>query len=151
MEKWKRERDPEKEPLGFKFKLIHEGFEKNFNDQLKDENLTFSQMSVLFYLIRNQDHKVSQKELCEALHSSHPTVIGLIDRLQEKDMVIRVVDEDNHKYKNILLTPKAVDILEKRKKHHEWMEDLLVKGMSKEEIKKLRQLLDKVYENMQDI
>ena len=44
MEKWKRERDPEKEPLGFKFKLIHEGFEKNFNDQLKDENLTFSQI-----------------------------------------------------------------------------------------------------------
>ena len=31
------------------------------------------------------------------------------------------------------------------------MEDLLVKGMSGEEIKKLRQLLDKVYDNMQNI
>ena len=88
--------------------------------------------------------------MCEAVHSSHPTVIGLIDRLQEKDMVIRVVDEDNHKYKNILLTPKAIDVLEKRKKHHEVMEDLLVKGMSEDEIKELRRLLDKVYDNMQN-
>ena len=151
MESRKCERNRNEEPLGFKFKLIHECFEKNLNEQLRGDDLTASQMSLLTYLFHNQDHDVSQKELCEGMCIKHPTVIGILDRLEDKGMIRREVNEENHKFRNVLLTQKALDLQMNVKRHHQKTESTLVKGMTADEIAKQRNILDKVYDNMKDI
>lgn len=142
-------RDREHEPLSFKFRLIHESFACMINRHLKEEDMTFSQMILIFYLWENRDRKITQKDITEAMHIKHPTTIGLLKRLEEKEMLKVVVDPDNRKYRNIALTEKGITFIKNdgdRKRHTE--EDM-VKGMSSKEIKQLRDLLDKVYDNMQ--
>ncbi len=143
--------DRDREPISFKFKLIHEMFAADINRQLKDDDLTFSQLLVLSYLQHNTSDKVTQKDLSQALHIKHPTTIGLLKRLEEKEMLEVVVDSDNRKYRNIILTPKGEQLMEANKKRRTFLDRTLVKGMTDEEKKELRRLLDKVYDNMSEV
>lgn len=143
-------RDKEKEPLGLKIKMINEKFIQNLNKELKEKDMTFSQMGILWYLEHNMDHKVTQKELSMALQVKHPTTIGLLKRLEEKEMVQIEVDEDNHKYRNISITEKALDFLKASKRHRDEMDNMLTVGMTVEECKLFRELLDKALDNLKD-
>ncbi len=110
--------------------------------------MTFSQLIVISYLWENRDKKVTQKDISDALHIKHPTTIGLLKRLEEKEMVKVVVDPDNRKYRNIAITEKSEEFMQKnwQRKHH--TDQNLVNGMTEEEILQLRHLLDKVIDNM---
>ena len=90
-------RDREHEPTSFKFRLIHESFAAIINRQLKDDDLTFSQLMLISYVWENRDKKVTQKDISLALHIKHPTTIGLLKRLEEKEMLKVVVDPDNRR------------------------------------------------------
>ena len=120
------------------------------NRQLREDDLTFSQLMVLSYLWSNVDKKNTQKDISEALHIKHPTTIGLLKRLEEKDMLKIVVDPDNRKYRNIALTEKGFELMEANKRRRRESDKTLTIGMSDKEITELRRLLDKVYDNMND-
>ena len=141
-------RDREHEPLSFKFKLIHECFAKLLNRRLKEEDMTFSQIIVIYYLWEHRDQKVTQKDITDALHIKHPTTIGLLKRLEDKEMLKVVVDPDNRKYRNITLTERGVEFIEVDKERKIHTDQYMVEGMTEDEIKQLRNLLDRVYDNM---
>ena len=142
-------RDRAHEPTGFKFRLINESFAAIINRQLKDDDMTFSQLILISYVWENRDKKVTQKDISEALHIKHPTTIGLLKRLEEKEMLTVIVDPDNRKFRNIVLTPKGEKYVEKNKERKRNTDSTLTEGMTEEEIAKLRELLDKVIDNMQ--
>lgn len=144
-------RDREHEPIGFKFKLIHEGFVAMFNRELKEDDITFSQVMVISYLDEHQDKKVTQKDISEALHIKHPTTIGLLKRLEEKGMIKNVTDPDNRRCRNVTLSEKGLEFVDKRRERRKNTDYYLVNGMTEEEIESLRKLLDKVIDNMGSI
>ncbi len=144
-------RDREHEPLSFKFKLIHECFAKLLNRRLKEEDMTFSQIIVIYYLWEHRDQKVTQKDITEALHIKHPTTIGLLKRLEDKEMLKVVVDPDNRKYRNITLTDRGIACIEADEKRKVHTDEYMVEGMSEDEIRLLRNLLDRVYDNMKKL
>ena len=144
-------RDREHEPLSFKFKLIHESFVAILNRHLKEDDMTFSQLILISYLWENRDKKVTQKDISDALHIKHPTTIGLLKRLEEKEMLSVVVDPDNRKYRNIALTEKGKRFIENDRMRRRYTDEYMVEGMSEEEIKLLRSLLDRVYDNMKSM
>lgn len=141
-------RDKGHESISFKFKLIHEAFANMFNRQLREDDMTFSQLMVISILWERRDQKVTQKDISEALHIKHPTTIGLLKRLEEKEMVKIVVDPDNRKYRNIAITEKGEEFIEKNKERRNQMNAMLTHGMNEQEIDMLRDLLDKIIENM---
>ena len=142
-------RDREHEPISFKFRLIHESFACMINRHLKEEDMTFSQMILMFYLWENREKKITQKDISDAMHIKHPTAIGLLKRLEEKEMLKVVVDPDNRKYRNIALTEKGLTFVENDRKRKRHTDEYMVKGLSEAEIADLRNLLDKVYDNLQ--
>ena len=141
-------RDKEHEPLGFKFRLIHEGFANMLNRQLREEDMTFSQMILVSYLWENREKKITQKDISEALHIKHPTTIGLLKRLEDKGMVKVVVDPDNRKYRNIAITSKGEEFIERSDERRKLTNQNLVSGFNDDEIRQLRDLLDRVIDNM---
>ena len=140
----------ERAPLGYKFKRIHEMFKVRMNEDMKLNDLTFSQMEVLFYLEKNQDHPVNQQELCTAIEVSHPTMIGLINRLEEKEMLQRRVDPENRRNRYIEMTQKAHEVMLQTKCRRERNDQLITRGMSEAQKAELDRLLTMVYGNMQD-
>ena len=139
------------QPLGIKIKLINEKIKQHLNDRLKDNNLTLSQFMVLKYLKQHDNEKVSQKELTQAVQVTHPTMIGLIDRLEEKGMVSRQVDGNDRRYRYIRLTDMGRQYLNQSKQDAEVMDSALVRNFTQEEVAVLKSLLDKVYENISDL
>lgn len=137
--------------LGIKIKLINEKIKQHLNDRLKDNNLTLSQFMVLKYLKQHDNEKVSQKELAQAVQVTHPTMIGLIDRLEEKGMVSRQVDGNDRRYRYIRLTDMGRQYLNQSKQDAEAMDSALVRNFTQEEVAVLKSLLDKVYENISDL
>ena len=143
-------RDREHEPLSFKFRLIHEAFARMLNKRLRDDDMTFSQMMVVYYLWEHRDKKVTQKDISEALRIKHPTTIGLLKRLEDKEMLKVVVDPENRKYRNINLTAKSYEYIEADKLRKHNTDEYMVEGMTEDEIRMLRDLLDRVYDNMKN-
>ena len=135
-------------PLSFQFKLIHDRFTARLNVRLKECDLTLSQNHILMYLARNRSRKVYQKELCEAMKVTHPTMIGLISRLSEKGLAESVVDEDNRRFRVIRLTEKGERFLNISRQDHDSANEVLVRGFSEEERRQLTEYLDRVYHNM---
>ncbi len=73
---------------------------------MKKRGLTFSQMQLLFCLERNGG-SMSQKELEDKLEVTHPTVVGLVRRLEKNDYVKSVVDENDRRKKIIVVSKNA--------------------------------------------
>lgn len=72
--------------IGFLLKQIHDNMDRHANRNLKPQGLTFSQMRLLV-LLYVRPSAPSQKELEEQMGVTHPTVVGLIKRLEGKGLV----------------------------------------------------------------
>jgi DNA-binding MarR family transcriptional regulator len=140
-----------KHNFGLQFKKINNLFIQMQNQHLKQSDVSYQQGALLMYLSKMKDHEVSQKEISEVLRIKHTTVIGLLERLEEKGMIARTVNPGNKRYRVITLTEKG-----QREVDHIWTcisrnEERIVGFMSEEEKDTLERLLDKVYANIENV
>ena len=142
--------EPSEEPVAFKLKKISDRYLRDMNNRLKKEDLTFSQLTVLTFLDQRQEEKTSLKDVCEALHIAHPTGIGLIRRLSEKEFVESRVDPDNRRFRIITLTETARRMLHDSFRHRQRLDQRLTDGLTREETETIKRLLDKMYDNIKD-
>jgi MarR family transcriptional regulator, repressor for mepA len=136
-------------PLGYKFKLINEALIVSVDADLKSSRLTFSQINVLSYLQDECEGKaVNLKSIENYFQLTHPTVIGIVSRLEEKGFVITKNDSNDKRCKLVSVSISASEIWKVVKKHRQKMDSILQKNMSEKEKKQLSTLLDKVLENL---
>lgn len=139
----------ERKSVGFMIKLINESMEKKSNKALKQFDITFSQGKVLSYLHRRSGLKTSQKDIEDHLQVSHPTVVGILKRLEIKGLITTEFDVEDKRTKNIYLTSKEEilykEIMELRKS----MEEKLFDGLSSDEVEQLVYMLNVIYHNIQ--
>lgn len=135
--------------IGYLIKTISERMKAIGDQDLREEDLTYSQARVLGVLER-AGGTLAQKEIERIIGVAHPTVTGLISRLTEKGFVECETDSSDRRNKIVRLTPKA-EALGKvmRKKRHQ-AEDALLAGLSEEEILKLQDLLGHLYNNIEE-
>lgn len=144
-----RERNPDLEPLGHKFKMISEKIHKHQDEALKKDDLTFSQMGVLLCILFHGEGPITTGEIGSILQITHPSAVGLINRLEEKKMVERSPNPNDSRSSYISLTKKAYDFLQKNKKYNDQMDQDLINGFSEEEVFMLRSFIDRIYSNIE--
>ena len=76
-------------------------------------------------------------------------MIRLINRMEEKDLVVRRTDPLNRRSRYIEMTQKSQEILRQTRERRHRNDRMLVKGFTDEETKELNRLLGMVYRNMQ--
>lgn len=135
-------------PLGMLVKHINIQIEKSLNQNLREMNLTSSQMHVLMYLLAHQGQRVTMRDVEEFLHQSHVTVTGLIQRLEQKGFVTVTVDPDDRRYRLLAATPAAAGVRETLFRHRADLERQLLDGLSAEESEVLNGLLLRVAGNI---
>ncbi|MDD2968469.1 MAG: MarR family transcriptional regulator [Lachnospiraceae bacterium] len=129
-------------------KHLHHGMHKNFNKDLESLNLTSVQGEVLFYLFHNQDKKIYQKTIEESLKISNPTVTGILQRMEEKELISRVVDESDARYRVIVLCSRAIEIRDELAKRRELAAQKLFQNLKEEEIEELERVLTIMIHNL---
>lgn len=135
--------------VGFLIHKIENRMKARIDAQFSIHNLTFSQSQVLFQL-KKHDGCLSQKQLQDLLNVSHPTMVGLIKRLEANGYVKTSLDEKDRRNKIVSVTKEAMqfykDMDESRIRNNKDM----LKGLNKEEERELIRFLQTVYANPEE-
>lgn len=95
--------------VNFYFRTINNLMRKSLNRQLKDLDLTKSQLDILSYLA-HQKEPVIQRDIENFFHISNPTVTGLLNRLEQKGYIERKSCESDKRIRFIQLTEKELEL-----------------------------------------
>ena len=109
-------------------------------------SITIEQWSVLYHLWK-EDGK-SQQELCNRTFRDKPSITRLIDNLEKQKLVKRTASKSDRRINLVSLTDAAKELQEKTiELANETMNEALV-GINKEEIETVKQVLQRVYDNL---
>ena len=133
--------------IGYLLKTISDRLTLRADADLKKQGLTFTQGRVLRFLHQNGG-EATQKEIRYALDVSHPTVVGLVYRMEQSGYVTSRPDDSDKRNTIISLTPKAHAGKKEMKKHIEVAEKQLTRGLTDKQVSDLKKLLMILYDNL---
>jgi len=103
-----------------------------FHGLMQDSGFTFPQLSVISILAKSGEHKVS--DISKKMGLSDSTVSGILDRLEQKEIVERKRDKDDRRVVKIYLSKGSQEICQEfHRKRKEYFTHLL-KELSEQEI-----------------
>lgn len=137
---------PQKD-IGYLIKNINDKLKVKADADLKQSKLTLSQSRILAFLA-GQGGQATQKEIEVYLEVSHPTVVGIISRMEQNGHLRCWVDETDKRNKIVALTEQANALGDEIEQRIAANERKLLASLSEEEIEKLKQMLLTIYNNL---
>ncbi len=128
--------------FGYHFNFISTNMKRYFDMQLKQLDVTVLQFGVLINLYRN--NITTQKELIKYISGDEASITRLINRLEAKNLLLRVADKNDKRKKQLQLTSEGIELIEKLIPMAEAANKELVQELSEKEQKELLRLLQKV-------
>lgn len=133
--------------IGRLIKSLNDKLKASADASLKELGLTFSQTLVIEFVC-SRGGRATQKEIEEHLQVSHPTVVGIVSRLEKSGFITCFTDERDRRNKVVCAADKALDMLNVIRSGTRETEKRLTEGLSDKELKKLRSMLDRLYKNL---
>ena len=114
--------------VGLIIKQIHEAIGKVVNEELKADNITFSQIRMLWTLKSSEGGTLTLKELEKSLRIAQPTTLGIVKRSEQKGFVEGGFDSADKRIKFIKIAAKGKEICRKSQAHMDETEEKLLNG-----------------------
>lgn len=124
------------------------------NKKLSDLGITFPQFSVIRHLKGNQE-KVKKcctqtpASIAEQLWYDRPTMTGIIERLEKQGLVTRENSLSDRRSHRIMLTDKALELLQKTDVSIREVDAMTFEGFEKKEIENINDYLLRIIENLE--
>lgn len=134
--------------IGFLIKTINDKLKVKADADLKQYNLTFTQSRVFSFLM-SKGGQATQKEIEIFLEIAHPTVVGIVSRMEQNGYVTSWIDNTDKRNKIVKLTPKAVTLEKDMEQDIIATEKKLLKSLSTDDISYLRKMLLTIYKNLE--
>lgn len=137
--------------LGSYLRAISNALAQDMQQQTEQLGLTSSQGIFLHHLWMRQEANLEptySKDLEEFFYIKHPTVSGILQRMEAAGFIILKASEEDRRCKAILLTQKALDAHAQIQKHIQTSEARLTEGMTQAEQDCLRSLLKQAATNL---
>ena len=122
-------------------------FDKMANPILADYDLTASQCRVSKFLLMQQTQSARIVDIEKECVITHPTVLGLLDSLEKKGFVSKIVNPKDARSKLISLTPKAQEMQMELEATVANIDHVWVENLSEQERKACQKLLKIESEN----
>lgn len=129
-------------------KQISDELGKNANNALRSQDLTRTQAGILIWLDRIESKSATFKELEKNFGVSQPTIVGIIKRLEQKDLIAIQSDKLDRRIRIAQLTEKGREKCRIGYEHMTRAEEELLHGLSAEERAEFTRLLIKVKNTM---
>lgn len=133
--------------IGYLIKGINDKLKVNADNDLKMHRLTLAQSRVLAFLNTKGD-TATQKEIEDFLEVSHPTVVGIVSRMEQNGHIMTWLDPANKRNKMVQLTANAKRIGKDMESIIDAQETLMLRGLTPEQITNLQQMLQLIYQNL---
>lgn len=136
-----------KQPIGYLLKQITDKMKVSADASFKEKDLTFAQARVLEYVI-SKGGNTTQKSIEDYLDVSHPTVVGIVSRMEKSGYLVCHVDKEDKRNKIVEVTERAVCVSQELETGKTAQEEKLLKGLTKEEIETLYRILCVIRKNV---
>lgn len=138
--------------VGYKIRLIHNQIHKRMEAkrQENEEGLTLTGMQrwTMGFLVDHEGEDIYQRDIEAAFSVSRATASNMLQVMERKGLIKRVSVEHDARLKKLLLTEDARSMLERVERDVNEMEEMLIKGMTKEEVAVLMGYLDRIIGNL---
>ena len=132
---------------GHLVRILHWCTDQVMTSALEAQELTAAQGHIMGYLSR-QEQTPCPRDIEEAFHLSHPTVSGLLSRLEQKGFIQLYTDPNDRRCKRVYVLPKGHQCTEMMHQTIRNNEEQLVQGFTEEEKALFEQLLTRAIDNM---
>ena len=138
----------EKERLSILIKKTALAVEKKTNKALSEIELTNAQFRILLMLYHKQHREIRQIDIEIAFGMTNPTVTGILNYLEKKDLIMRRENPKDKRSKIISLTSHAFDIIPEIFDYADEIEEQVVKSLTLMEREQLGAILQKIMKNI---
>lgn len=128
-------------------RLLHWCIDQSMTNALETMELTAAQGRVMGYLA-HRGEPLCPRDIEAEFHLSHPTVSGLLSRLEQKDFLQLRPDPNDRRCKRIYILPKGVQCHELMHSAIREIEDRIVQDFTPEEQKQFASLLQRAIHNL---
>ena len=128
--------------------LIEKQINNNFAGMIKEYSLTGAQISLMVFLYDSKGRTITQKEIEGAFVLSHPTIRGIVKRLEDSKLIWTSHLKTDQRQIVLTLSNKGFNLIDKNiAKIHKILDDTnekIVGDLSSREISHLEQILDRI-------
>lgn len=132
---------------GPKLRMLHAMIDQQIGLSLEDMELTCSQGHVIGFVM-HQKTRPCPRDVEEAFGLSHPTVSGLLSRLEKKEFLELIPDEHDRRCKRIRALPKSRECMERLHAGIRTTEEKLMSDFTPEEQEQFFSFLDRAIRNL---
>ena len=133
------------EHLGYYFKIISDFLHAKANAVLKEHDITFSQLQILCYIKENGQKEQRQKEIELHFGLTHPSLVGLLKRMEQKGLVEIKPDPSDRRANFVSMTEKGEEMAATVEEQLSYTNALITEHLSEEEAGELFRILDIIY------
>ena len=132
------------EKIAILIKRVSLVIEKISNQILAPYDLTHTQFKILMFLYHNPDKSVRQADVEARFSLTNPTVTGIIQNLEKKNLVQRVENPNDKRSKLLALTEQARAMETKMNELSGLREQEITKNLTDDECEQLKALLRRI-------
>ena len=125
---------------------IHRAMRHFFECQIKKYDITPPQFEVLMTLW--QEDGLFLSEIGRRLSRDGPTITGIIDRMEKKNLLTRKRSNRDRRIIQVILTNKAIEMKENLMKMQRQTSQDITKNLTTADIAMLEKLLQKILQNI---
>ena len=134
--------------LGMRVRFLSQAIHTAIERKLTALGLTGQQSFVLRFLSEHTGEPVYARDIEKRFNLTHPTVSGILQRLEAKGFLASEPDAADRRCKRVTMTPKAEECQKEIERHIQAIERTMLAGMTPEEAISFGRLLDLAYENL---
>ena len=128
-------------------KLIGRYILDKFNKKAQ-HRVSSVQVMIMKYLLKNQNKKIFQQDICDVFNLRRSTVSGILTTMEKNNIIIRKVARDDPRKNEIKLTKTFVNNAKEISVELRNLESLLEQNFTQEEKDELIRLLKKLEGNL---
>lgn len=140
---------PQKD-IGYLIKSVNDKLKTKADAELKEQKLTFTQSRVLAFL-EGRGGQATQKEIERFLDVSHPTVVGIVSRMEQNGYLKCWTDGKDRRNKIVGLTPQAQAVGMNMEQSISVTEEMLLAPLSVQQREQLREMLLAILKNLDEV
>lgn len=140
-----------KMPLGLRIAIIDRAFRRKMDEWAEEIGITAVQLRVLGEVSLMEDNgveEVNQKDLEHIEQVTHPTMTGIIKRLEAKGFLIYAPSENDRRYKKISCTEKSRGIHKEIAKKEALVVKEMCKDFTPEQMETFLQMTEMMLQNI---
>lgn len=131
-------------------KMLNTAIERIMNREMSDLGLTYTQTTIIAYLIENSESDVCQKDIEYNLGLTHPTVSSILSRMESNGWITTDIMPSDHRYKKIMLTDKARNLSGEINPKYQKVKKKLFEGVSPAQRELMNVTIKMILKNAQE-